>query len=262
MDLKIKGRNALVTGGCNGIGKSISIALAKEGVNLTVTTRKKINAKTALKEFKKFKVKIQVIELDFLKKNWLQKFKSATKNSHYDILVNNAGHALGITDPYCKVDDWKKIINLNFLSHVEICNNIIPKMKKKNWGRIVNITSVAGLENSGPVTYCVSKAQLTAYSRVMGRILASENENIVMTAVFPGVIATKGGHWEKMKKKNPKHVKIYLKNRTPLKRFGSELEVANAVLYHCSDLASFSHGAIIAVDGGQSKNYMQQSYLD
>ena len=65
-----------------------------------------------------------------------------------------------------------------------------------------------------------------------------------------------------MKKKNPKHVKNYLKNRTPLKRFGSEQEVANAVLYHCSELASFSHGAIIAVDGGQSKNYMQQSYLD
>ena len=138
----------------------------------------------------------------------------------------------------------------------------IPQMKKNNWGRIVNITSCAGLENSGPVTYCVSKAQLTAYSRTMGRILATENENIVMSAIFPGVVATKGGHWEKKQKKDPEHVKKYLENRTPMKRFGSEEEIANVVTFYCSELASFSHGAIVPVDGGQSKHYMSFNYLD
>jgi len=65
-----------------------------------------------------------------------------------------------------------------------------------------------------------------------------------------------------MKKKNPLHVKKYLNNRTPLKRFGSEKEIADSILFHCSELASFSHGAIIAVDGGQSKNYMPFNYID
>jgi NAD(P)-dependent dehydrogenase (short-subunit alcohol dehydrogenase family) len=262
MDLKIEGKTALVTGGCNGIGKSISLALANEGVNLTLTTRNKSKVKNFIKELTEFDIKVKIIELDFLKNNWFKKFKRSIAKDKFDILVNNAGHTLNITNPYCDIEDWNKIIELNFLAPVQISNLVIPKMKKNNWGRIVNITSVAGLENSGPVTYCVSKAQLTAYSRVMGRILATENQNIVMTAVFPGVIATKGGHWEKMKKKNPSHVKRYLASRTPLKRFGSEKEVADAVLFHCSELASFSHGAIIAVDGGQSKNYMPYSYID
>jgi len=262
MNLNIEGKFALITGGCNGIGKSISLAFANEGVNLILTTRNKLKVKKFIEKLKSYNIEVKVLELDFLKKNWEKKFKKEISKIKIDILVNNAGHTLNITNPYCDIKDWKKIIDLNFLAPIQICNLIIPKMKKSNWGRIVNITSVAGLENSGPVTYCVSKAQLTAYSRVMGRILATENQNIVMTAIFPGVIATKGGHWEKMKKKNPLHVKKYLNNRTPLKRFGSEKEIADSILFHCSELASFSHGAIIAVDGGQSKNYMPFNYID
>lgn len=262
MNLEIKGKNALVTGGCNGIGKSISLQLAKEGANLIVTTRNKSKIKGFIKEIKKFDTKIEIIEVDFHKKNWEKKFKKKISKLKLHILVNNAGHTCGITDPYCNIDDWYKVIGLNFLTPVQICNMVIPQMKKNNWGRIVNITSCAGLENSGPVTYCVSKAQLTAYSRTMGRILATENENIVMSAVFPGVIATEGGHWEKKQKDDPEHVKRYLKNRTPLNRFGSEKEIANVVTFYCSQLASFSHGAIVPVDGGQSKHYMSFNYLD
>ena len=109
---------------------------------------------------------------------------------------------LDLTDPYCSIKDWHNIMNVNFETPVQIVNALVPKMKKKKLGRIVNITSCAGLENSGPVTYTVSKAALTAYTRTMGRILASECKNIVMTAVFPGVVATKGGHWEKFKNKS------------------------------------------------------------
>ena len=201
MKLNITGKNALITGGCNGIGRSISLALAKEGVNLIVTTRDKSKVKNFVKEISSFKINLEIIEVDFHKKNWKMNFKKKIEKKKLHILVNNAGHTCDITDPYCDIKDWNKVIGLNFLTPVEICNMAIPQMKKNNWGRIVNITSCAGLENSGPVTYCVSKAQLTAYSRTMGRILATENENIVMSAIFPGVVATKGGHWEKKQKK-------------------------------------------------------------
>ena len=201
MKLNITGKNALITGGCNGIGRSISLALAKEGVNLIVTTRNKSKVKNFVKEISSFKINLEIIEVDFHKKNWEMNFKKKIEKKKLHILVNNAGHTCDITDPYCDIKDWNKVIGLNFLTPVEICNMAIPQMKKNNWGRIVNITSCAGLENSGPVTYCVSKAQLTAYSRTMGRILATENENIVMSAIFPGVVATKGGHWEKKTKK-------------------------------------------------------------
>ena len=155
----------------------------------------------------------------------------------------------------------KDYYNINFFNSVQICNLVIPGMKKRKWGRIVNITSCAGLENMGPVTYGVSKAALTAYTRTMGRILAIESKNVVMTAVFPGVVVTKGGHWEKVLKKNPARAKKYLKERAPLGRFGKPNEIAPVVAFYCSELASFSHGAIIPVDAGQSRHYMYFNYL-
>ena len=108
--------------------------------------------------------------------------------------------------------DWEKIMRLNFFIAVEMVNHFINDMKKKNWGRIINITSVAGMEICGPSTYNVSKAALTAYTKSVGRALALEKYNIVMTAVAPGIILTKSGHWNKILKTNPKRVKQYLKD--------------------------------------------------
>ena len=153
-------------------------------------------------------------------------------------------------------------MGLNFEIPVQICNLVIPIMKRKGWGRIVNITSVAGLENSGPVTYGVSKAALTVYTRTMGRILATEAKDVVMTAVFPGVVITKGGHWDKVLQTNPQHAESYLRERCPLGRFGKVDEISPVVVFYCSNFASFSHGAIIPVDAGQAKNYMYFNYMD
>ena len=133
-------------------------------------------------------------------------------------------------------------------------------MSKMNWGRIVNITSCAGLENSGPITFTAAKAALTAYTRSMGRVLAIEDPNIVMTALYPGVINTKGGHWEKILKDNPEHAKKYLRERCPLGRFGNVEEFAPAVAFYCSELASIAHGSIVGFDGGQSKHFTQYNY--
>ena len=110
-------------------------------------------------------------------------------------------------------------------------------MKKLKWGRIVNITSCAGLENMGPVTYGVAKAALTAYTRTMGRILATESKNIVMSAVFPGVVLTKGGHWDKVLKSNPKRAQKYLKERAPLGRFGRPDEIAPVVVFYLAGIS-------------------------
>lgn len=119
----------------------------------------------------------------------------------------------------------------------------------------MNITSVAGQENSGPVPFSPAKAALYAYSRSMGRVLAGEAEGVVMSAVFPGVVATDGGHWDTILKTDPARAQRYLKERVPAKRFGTEREVANTVAFFCSALVSFSHGAITPVDGRHAKHY-------
>ena len=264
MKLGIKNKWALITGGANGIGEQISLDLAKNGVNLIITSRENKNFEKIKKKIQKYNVKFIPVKLDFLKKGWINNLKKGLKKNQnkIDILVNNAGHNLNITDPYCSKGEWNKIMDLNFYNTVEICNLVIPYMKKKNWGRIVNITSCAGLENMGPVTYGVSKAALTAYTRTMGRILATESKNIVMSAVFPGVVLTKGGHWDKILKSDPSRAKDYLKERSPLGRFGKVNEISPVVLFYCSELASFSHGAIVPVDAGQSRHYMYFNYLN
>ena len=261
MDLKIKGKWALVTGGANGIGEEISQELAVAGVNLVVTSRTKYPIDKLKKNLNKYGVKIEGLEVDFLNNDWLEKFKRDIKPYSFSILVNNAGHSLNITDPYCSKEDWNKVLDLNFFAPVQICNLLIPEMKKKGWGRIVNITSIAGLENMGPVTYGIAKSSLTTYTRTMGRILATEGGEVVMTAVFPGVVVTKGGHWEKILKEDPQRAKDYLAERCPLGRFGEPNEIAPVVAFYCSQHASFSHGAIIPADAGQARSYMYHNYL-
>lgn len=261
MDLGIKGKTALITGGANGIGKEITTSLAREGANVIFTSRSDKFLKKMNSDLTKYNVYTKGINVDFLKKNQINSFIKKILKLKIDILVNNAGHTFNVTDPYCKIEDWRKIMTLNFETPVQITNSVIKHMKKKKWGRIVNITSCAGLENSGPVTYTVSKAALTAYSRTMGRILATESKNIVMSAVFPGVVVTKGGHWEKILKTNPSIAKKYLNERCPLKRFGKVEEISSVVTFYCSNLVSFSHGAIVPVDGGQSRHFLSHNYL-
>ncbi|MDA7465990.1 SDR family oxidoreductase [Candidatus Pelagibacter ubique] len=261
MDLGITGKNALVTGGANGIGQAISIDLAKEGVNIFFTSRDDKTIKKGEILLKKFGIKAKGYKVDFLKKAQFSQFLKKIKKLEIDILINNAGHTFDVKDPYCNISDWRKVMSVNFETPVQIINAVVKSMKRKKWGRIVNITSCAGLENSGPVTYTVSKAALTAYSRTMGRILASESQDIVMSALFPGVVATKGGHWDKILKTNPSHAKKYLSERCPLGRFGRVEEISPVVTFYSSKLVSFSQGAIVPVDGGQSKHFMYHNYL-
>jgi len=261
MDLKIKGKWALVTGGANGIGYEISCQLAAEGVNLVVTSRTRAPIDNLAEKLSALPISVIGIEVDFLQPDWHSGFAEKIKDIPIDILVNNAGHNLKVNDPYCSMEDWSRVMDLNFFTPVQLCNLLIPRMKSIGWGRIVNITSCAGLENMGPVTYGVAKSSLTVYTRTMGRILATEGGAVVMTAVFPGVVLTEGGHWDLVLKNNPTHAEQYIKDRCPLGRFGLPSEIAPVVAFYCSELASFSHGAIIPVDAGQSRHYMSFNYL-
>ena len=224
MNLGLEGKRALVTGGARGIGAAIVAALRDEGCDVRITTRTFPN----------------VPDFDV------------------DILVNNAGGTLDITDPHCAEGGWKSVLDLNFLLAVRMSAAVIPYMKAKGWGRIVNITSIAGLENSGPVPYCAAKAALTAYTHSMGRVLATESPGVVMCAVAPGVIKTEGGHWDKA---SPEHTAKYLAERVPTRRFQTMAEIAPLVAFYCSVHASACHGAIIAADQGQSRHYAAHTYL-
>lgn len=224
MNLGIEGKRALVTGGARGIGAAIVSALQNEGVRVDYTSRS----------------------------------STLAFDPNVDILVNNAGGTLDITDPHCSPEDWSRVMDLNFMLAVRMSAAVIPYMKSQGWGRIVNITSIAGLENSGPITYCSAKAALTAYTHSMGRVLATESPGVVMSAIAPGVIKTEGGYWDKA---SEEHVSEYLRTRVPTNRFQTMAEIAPLVAFYCSAHASACHGAIISADQGQSRHYAAHTYL-
>ena len=263
MDLGIKGKRALVTGGATGIGQAIAVELAREGVHVAITSRKKENVEDAMKILGGEKAGHYGVVSQLSGEGEPQDLAADIQKNFgdVDILVNNVGSTFKITDPYCPMEDWRKIFRLNFEVAVELNNLFLPYMKKQDWGRIVTITSGAGLENSGPVTYSTTKAALTAYSRTMGRILATETKNVVMTSLMPGVVLTDQGDWQKNMKDRPEHAEKYLNERCPLKRFGKPEEISPMVVLLCSEKASFCQGAIVPVDAGQPRHYMYFNYM-
>jgi len=264
MNLGIKGKKALITGGATGIGQAIATDLAKEGVSVAITSRSEKSIEKTLKLLNEYGSNHYGIVSNITDDDGPEKIGKEIKDNfgNIDIVVNNAGHTLDVTDPHCGIDDWRKVFRLNLEITIEINNIFLPYMKSQDWGRIVNITSGAGLENSGPVTFSASKAALTAYSRSMGRVLAIETGNVVMTAVSPGIVITEEGHWQQVLKERPKHAEKYIEERSPLGRFGEISEISPMVVLLCSEKASFCQGAIVPVDAGQSKHYMYFNYLD
>lgn len=261
MQINLKNKKALVTGGGTGIGRQIVKALADAGASVAFTSRNKDSINGTFKLLKNKNIHAGY-QIDLSKKKNVGKFykKIKKKFGSIDILINNIGHTLNKKDPFTKIEDWENVMNLNFFTSVNMVNHFIKGMKKKNWGRIINITSIAGLEISGPSTFNVSKAALTAYTKSVGRSLALEKKNIVMTAVAPGIIMTEKGAWNK-KTVKLKHAKDYLKYRTALGRFGKIDEITGIIIFLSSDYASFFHSSIIQADGGQSKQYRADTYL-
>ncbi len=263
MDLGLKGKKALVTGGAIGIGQAIALELAKEGVNVVITSRNENRLNLSLQKLGGRRDGHYGVISDLGAEGAPQALADDIHKNfgNLDIVVNNVGSTLKVTDPYCPISDWRRIFRLNFEVAIEINNLFIPYMKQQDWGRIVNITAGAGLENSGPVTYCASKAALTAYTRAMGRILAIETSNVVMTAVLPGVVLTEGGHWDQVLQERPEHAEQYLKERCPVGRFGNPDEISPMVAHLCSEKATFCQGSIVLVDAGQAKHYMYFNFL-
>ncbi|MDC0422975.1 SDR family oxidoreductase [Methylophilaceae bacterium] len=257
MDLNIKGKRALITGAGRGLGRAIATTLSNEGVKVVCVSRTKKDIEELINNLGGNSSGHLGIAMDLMPNSAPTELMVKINDfGPLDIVIHNAGGTLDISDPFCSIEDWRKLYRFNFELAVELNGLILPGMQKRQWGRVCHITSIAAMENQGPVPYCSFKAALTAYTRSMGGILAPDG--VVMSAILPGAVFTEGGFWDTASRERPEHVEKYLTERQRIGRFGKPDEIANFVAYLCSDLASFNTGSIVPVDGGQGRGYFGQ----
>jgi len=242
MDLGIAGRNALITGGSQGIGRACAEALADEGVNIVIVARDAARLATAASEIASNRTgRVTPIAGDLTIADDVERVVAEAVEAlgQIDILVNNAGSA-----PLGRIGDlsddvWQSSFDLKLMGYVRCSRAVMGAMRERKWGRIVNIIGRGG---HFPTAKYIAGGAINAAILNITQALAEEcgPDNVLVNGVNPAATAT--DRWSTL-----------VKQQIPLGRIGEPEDVANMVAYLCSEKASFINGALIEVDGGVSR---------
>jgi len=262
MDLKIKDKIAIVTGGGNGIGEAIALRLAEEGVKVVVVDLNMEAARKVVAEIKARGGDGLAMACDATKPEDVDDMIRKTLDAcgAIDILVNNVGGGTGIAlMAQSQVEDWDKTIELNLKSAYLCCRAAARVMIPRKQGRIINMSSVSGKQGEQLLgAYCAAKFGVMGLTETLARELA--RHNITVNAVCPGYVYTPG--WEKLaqavKDIQPAYADKSLqeifeervKAVTPLRRPQSPEEIAGLVAYLVSEGARSITGQAVSIDGG------------
>ena len=232
MNLGIEGKKALVTGASKGLGKSVALLLIDEGVDVIAISRSEIDYDATH------------IKCDLNKKI------PDLKNYGIDIIVNNLGGDVSIRNPICTIDEWYRQFRFNLGINIMINNQLIPRMQKNKWGRIVNISSLSST-GSGKASdsYASIKSALNTYTVKLGKELAKYG--IVVSAVMPSGFIYSGNGWDEFRKTRKCEYDNYINEKMPIRRLGTPEEIAPIVTFLCSQQASYCIGTIVPATGGR-----------
>jgi len=244
--LDLTGKTALVTGGARGIGKAISLTLARQGADVAfVDVGRAEVAEATVAEIQALGRRALYIPADVTDPEACVKAVGATLAAFgkIDILVNNAGITRDDLIMRMPIDDWKKVLEVNLFGAFYMIKAVIRPMLKAHSGRIINMSSVSGQAGqTGQANYSSSKAGLIGLTKATAREVASRG--ITCNAVAPGFIVTE------LTKDLPATLTDQIKAQTPLGHFGTVEDIANAVTFLASDEAAYITGQVLAVDGG------------
>ena len=260
MDLGIKGKFAIVTGGSHGIGRSIALALAEEGCNVAICARNTARVQEVAKEIKtkgteSLGLIADVMVLDDIEKV-IKTVIEAWGKIH--ILVNNVGGGGRWGSEKVeetREDVWLDVYNKNALAAIRFTTRAIPYMKEQKWGRIITIASVYGREGGGRPWFNMAKSAEISLMKTLAMKPDLVRNGITFNSIAPGAVIIPNTGWEKEQKENPSEFKKMVDRQFPLGRLGTPEEVANVVSFICSEKASLVNGACISVDGGESKSF-------
>tara|TARA_B100000686_G_scaffold261194_1_gene274082 strand:- start:863 stop:1612 length:750 start_codon:yes stop_codon:yes gene_type:complete len=245
----IKNKNALITGASKGIGRAISIELAKQGVNVAINYNKsKKEAEEISNELMNaYNVKSIILKGDVSDKNDCSSIVEESINAfgNLDILVNNAG----IIDDNLLIrmsdNAWDKVLRTNLDSIFYCTKPAIKSMLKNKWGRILNIGSVVGIRgNIGQANYSSSKAGMMGFTKSLAKEVATRN--ITVNTITPGYINTETVDVLKQEQKDT------IMKWIPQGHFGEVEDIAYLAGFLCSEKAKYITGQVISVDGGMA----------
>ena len=237
---------ALVTGAGRGIGKAIAIALAREGANVIVNDVDLQTAEKVAKEINSMDQQALAIQVDVSDTKEVNRMVQLVikKFKRVDILVNNAAIIKRGLIEDLKEEDWDRVIDINLKGAFNCMKAVAGIMKKQRYGKIVNISSIAGKigDLASAPCYGASKAGMTCLAKSLARELASYNINV--NVVAPHAIETDmSREWSEEKRKN-------IIANIPLGRMGEPEDIAEAVVFLVSDKAKFITGEVLDVNGG------------
>jgi 3-oxoacyl-[acyl-carrier protein] reductase len=257
VDLRLKDKFALVTGGSHGIGRSIALSLAEEGCNVAIVARQKPNIERVVGEIEARGVRALGVDADLADHKQLSRaFETVLAQfGGLHILVNNVGGGgrWGSEDPLETPESvWSEVLDKNLLSAIRLTMKVLPSMRRQNWGRVVTITSIYGVEAGGRPWFNVAKVSQTVLMKNLARMARFARKGITFNSVAPGAIMIPDTGWEAEKKKDEAKFAAFVDANFPIGRLGTPEEVADVVTFLCSERASLINGAAILVDGGES----------
>jgi NAD(P)-dependent dehydrogenase (short-subunit alcohol dehydrogenase family) len=265
MDLRLKGRAAVVTGASKGIGKAVARSLAQEGVNLVMLARTRETIEQAAEELRRdHGVKTLALQADVRAADQVKAAADAAKAAFgtIHIVVNNAGSGIRRMDRQINWPDtdWMDDLNLKLLGMLRVIQAFLPIMPRDWTGRVVNISGIAGISAFiGALTHGLNNSAMNQSTSYLARDLAAEK--ITVNTVIPGLIATEWRHgWaENVGKQQGKNKEQFVEDICRSwgivhGRWGTMEEVADLVTFLASDRAGYINGAQITIDGGYAIN--------
>ncbi len=253
MDLKLKGKVALVTGGSRGIGRAIALGLAAEGCRVAICARGRAGLARTLEEVRAHGVQAHGVTADVTRAEDVERFvaESAGKLGGIDILVNNVGGSAGGGLLEATDEDWQRTLDLNLFHAVRTTRAVVPFMRERGGGAVTIISSISGWKPAPRAQYGCAKAAEMFLAGALALELAEDD--IRVNTVCPGSIFFPGGGWDRFKGRNPEGFEAFRSREFPAGRLGTPEEIANVVVFLASDAASWINGASIPVDGGQER---------
>jgi len=243
MKIDLTGKTALVTGASRGIGATIALRLAETGAHVLCAARSAAAVNDVAKNIVDNGGLATGVELDITAADVRDRVKALLEQQPIDILVNNAGITADDLFIRMKPEAWTSVLRTNLDSAFHITQEVVKKMIRARWGRVINISSVVGLMgNVGQANYAASKAAIIGFTKALALEIGSRS--VTVNAIAPGFISTA------MTDAMTAEARKALEDRIALKRLGTTDDVAYAAVFLASEQAGYITGTVLNVSGG------------